>query len=339
MNETGAIIKADQSGEFLAPVVDVNTAIARYQAVKNFISGVLREGTDYGKIPGAGDKPTLLKPGAEKMCAFFGFTVRFQLVEKVEDWTGEQHAGESFFYYQYRAQLWRGEKLVAEGDGSANSWEKKYRYRNGERVCPNCGKPAIKKSKFAPRNKSLGNAPGWYCFDKAGGCGAEFAANDAGITNQEIGQVKNPDAADVVNTLQKMAQKRALIAPVLIATNTSDYFTQDIEDFTPMEVIEAHAEDVKPLPPTPQASVQQQNLPIVKPSTQPRTQNSFNGLVTPQELITAGYAADVSSAVKIINELKIAGKQFLTVEQQIRDHLKLSDFYPAGPDVGDGENL
>jgi hypothetical protein len=30
-----------------------------------------------------------------------------------------------------------------------------------------------------------------------------------------------------------MAQKRALVAMILIATNASDYFTQDMEDFVP----------------------------------------------------------------------------------------------------------
>src|SRR5690606_14148666 len=36
--------------------------------------------------------------------------------------------------------------------------------------------------------------------------------------------------ADQVNTLQKMAQKRGLIAATLNTVNASDYFTQDIED-------------------------------------------------------------------------------------------------------------
>ena len=40
----------------------------------------------------------------------------------------------------------------------------------------------------------------------------------------------NPDGADVVNTIQKMAQKRALVAATLIATSASEFFTQDVED-------------------------------------------------------------------------------------------------------------
>lgn len=231
------------SGGFIAPVADVTTALRRYQAVKEFIGGVLREGVDYGKIPGS-DKPTLLKPGAEKMTAFFGFHVRFCLEEKAEDWTGREHDGEPFFYYRYRAQLWRGDTLVAEGEGSCNSWERKYRYRSAERVCPKCGKAAI----------ILGKAEyggGFVCFAKKGGCGAKYKSDDPAITGQQLGQVKNPDPADVVNTLQKMAQKRALIAPVLIATNTSEYFTQDIEDFIPSDAVDGHFRDASPVPPPP----------------------------------------------------------------------------------------
>src|SRR5436305_40562 len=36
--------------------------------------------------------------------------------------------------------------------------------------------------------------------------------------------------ADQVNTIQKMAQKRSLVAAVLIAVNASEFFTQDVED-------------------------------------------------------------------------------------------------------------
>jgi hypothetical protein len=222
-----------QQGNFLAPVADVTTALRRYQAVKDFIGGVLREGVDFGTFPGGG-KPTLLKPGAEKMTAFFGFDVRMLLEEKIEDWTGEGHQGEPFFYYRYKAQLWRGDRLVAEGEGSCNSWEKKYRYRQAERTCPHCGKATIIKGR-----EEYGG--GWLCFAKKGGCGAKFKDGDQSIEGQQLGQMKNPDPAEQVNTYQKMAQKRALVAPVLIATNTSDYFTQDIEDFdivdvTPVEV-------------------------------------------------------------------------------------------------------
>ena len=40
----------------------------------------------------------------------------------------------------------------------------------------------------------------------------------------------NPDTPDLVNTILKMATKRAYIAAVLNATGASEFFTQDLED-------------------------------------------------------------------------------------------------------------
>lgn len=210
---------------FISPATSMDTAVQRYSAMRDFIANVLRNGTDYGTIPGAGDKPTLLKPGAEKLASFFGLSSSFVLVDKEQDWTGKDHNGEPFFYYWYKCVLSRGGVHVAEGEGSANSMEKKYRYRSANLKCPNCGNETIIKGK-----EEYGG--GWVCFAKKGGCGAKFKDGDSRIENQPRGQVLNPDIADVVNTLQKMAQKRALVAAVLIGTNASDYFTQDIEDMS-----------------------------------------------------------------------------------------------------------
>lgn len=208
---------------FIAPVANVGQAIQRYQDMKDFIAGVLRENTDYGTIPGT-NKPTLLKPGAEKLATFFGLSVSFSIIEHTQDWSGINHEGEPFFNYWYKCTVSRNGKLIAEGEGSANSFEKKYRWRSANVKCPACGKEAIIKGK-----SEFGG--GWICFDKKGGCKAKFKDGDASIENQPRGQVRNPDIADVVNTLQKMAQKRAYVAAVLLAVNGSDYFTQDLEDF------------------------------------------------------------------------------------------------------------
>lgn len=48
-------------------------------------------------------------------------------------------------------------------------------------------------------------------------------------------RVENPDIADVYNTILKMAEKRALVAAILIATSASSMFTQDLEDMTPIQ--------------------------------------------------------------------------------------------------------
>ena len=50
---------------------ELRDLLARVQKVKN---DILLEGMDYGTIPGT-PKPSLWKPGAEKMCQFFGYRV------------------------------------------------------------------------------------------------------------------------------------------------------------------------------------------------------------------------------------------------------------------------
>jgi hypothetical protein len=217
----GGLLALERS-QFM-PALSIELAVERYSAVTEFVSRVLRKDVDYGVIPGT-EKRTLLKPGAEKLTTFFGLSTRFQLLERIEDWTGEQHGGEPFFYYLYRCQLHRGDLLVAEADGSCNSRETKYRWREAKRVCPACSQAAIIKGR-----EEYGG--GWLCFKKQGGCGAKYRDGDEHIESQPTGRVPNPDIADQVNTIQKMAQKRSLIASVLIAVNASEFFTQDVEDF------------------------------------------------------------------------------------------------------------
>lgn len=216
-----ALLVRDESAA-LMPVMSIHAATERYKTIVTYVKELMSEGTDFGKIPGT-DKNTLLKPGAEKLCTLFGLSKRFTLVEHVEDWQGAQF-GDPFFNYLYRCALYRGEVLIAEADGSCNSRETKYRWRQGERKCPGCDKPTIIKGK-----EEYGG--GWLCFARKGGCGAKFHDSDDRITSQQVGRVSNPDIADQVNTIQKMAQKRALIAATLLAVNASEFFTQDMEDF------------------------------------------------------------------------------------------------------------
>lgn len=216
---TQELVLSDQT---YMPAMSIPQAVARFNTLVEFVQTVMRDGIDYGKIPNT-TKPTLLKPGAEKLTTLFGLTTRFVVVEKTEDWTGDDHGGEPFFYYWYRCQLWRGDRLIAEADGSCNSRESKYRWRSADRKCPTCDQPTIIKGK-----QEYGG--GWLCFAKKGGCGAKFREGDPAIEGQQTGRVPNADIADQVNTFQKMSQKRALIAATLIGVNASEFFTQDVED-------------------------------------------------------------------------------------------------------------
>ena len=219
---TDLVIQSNGNQYSIMPVMDIETSMQRRQAIIDFTKKVMVKDVHYGKIPGT-SKDTLMKPGAEMLGTLFGLSPRFIAETATEDWTGADHSGEPFFYYRYRCELRRGDMLVGDGIGSCNSWEGKYRYRNASKVCPNCGSEAIIKGK-----QEYGG--GWLCFAKKGGCGAKFNDGDQAIEGQATGKVKNDNPQDIVNTIDKMAQKRALVAAILIAVNASEFFTQDVED-------------------------------------------------------------------------------------------------------------
>lgn len=239
------------------PVFTVQQAVARKSMVNEFIGKVLRESEDFGKIPGAGEKKVLLKPGAEKLCSIFGLSVSYSEDKIIEDWTGVEHAGEPLFYYSYRCQLSRGGRFMGEAIGSCNSWESKYRYRwvpeevarqreDLKSLMTRGGVANKFEPNFALDKKETGGQYGkpaeyWAMFEQAIKEGRaknvmrrmgkkEFDGWEIQMDQTQY-RIPNPEVSDTINTCQKMAQKRALVAAVLVVTNCSDAFTQDVEDF------------------------------------------------------------------------------------------------------------
>ena len=238
--------------------LDITCAKQRYNAVVEFAKSVMTDGKDYGTVPGT-VKPSLLKPGAEKLISFFGLSVEHpELLEKVEDWTGEQHGGQPFFYYMVRQDLTRNGKLIASQIGSCNSWESKYKYRwTREADVPD----GLDKSKLQTRDGAINEFA--FAIDKAETTGqygkpAEYwaafrqAIQNGTATKGErktsrgmsatwsIGapmyRVPNNEPFDLVNTVLKMAEKRALVAVTLVGCNASEFYTQDIEDLDLIDV-------------------------------------------------------------------------------------------------------
>ena len=79
----------------------------------------LQEGKDFGKIPGT-SKPTLYKPGAEKILMLMGLQSTYEIIDSTRDWK------EGFFQYQVRCTLEKGGIVITQGLGCCNSREKKY---------------------------------------------------------------------------------------------------------------------------------------------------------------------------------------------------------------------
>ena len=90
--------------------------IADFQAV---VQGALKPGHDYGIVPGC-DKPSLLKPGAEKINMLMGVATGYEIMSKEEDFD------KGFYAYNIRCFLSKGGMVICEGVGSCNSKEKKY---------------------------------------------------------------------------------------------------------------------------------------------------------------------------------------------------------------------
>jgi len=221
----------------------VDRMIKQVSLIQEVMTKVMHEGEHWGKIPGCGPKPSLLKPGAEKLSTTFRLAPTYEIQER------DLANG----HREYRVictltHIPTGQ-VVGQGVGACSTMESKFRYRNKEKVCPKCGKETIIVGK-----PEYGG--GFICFGKKGGCGAKFKSDDASITSQVTGKMEYEDPADYYNTVLKMAKKRAHVDAVLTATAASDIFTQDVEDMVQNgtiegEVIQPKQEKKAEAPPEP----------------------------------------------------------------------------------------
>lgn len=206
--QSSAIVAQDE--------LSIDQLVGMVAKVQEAMRRVMKVDEDYGVIPGTGGKPTLLKPGAEKLAMMFRLAPEFDVEEERD--------GDHRTYRTTCRMVHIGTgRLFSRAVGSCSTRESKYAWRKAGRRCPKCGAEAIIKGKAE-------YGGGYLCFGKKGGCGAKFADNDPAITSQTEGRVENPDLPDTWNTVLKMSNKRALVAATLLATGASCIFTQDIED-------------------------------------------------------------------------------------------------------------
>lgn len=109
------------AGEEQVAALEVRQQVNQLQYL---MSNVLKSGEHYGVIPGTKGKPSLLQPGAEKICLMFKLVPRYR-VEKTQLAGGHREVEVTCTLYQ------RGSDVVeGEGIGSCSTMESKYRYRN-----------------------------------------------------------------------------------------------------------------------------------------------------------------------------------------------------------------
>lgn len=191
------------------PTFSSNDVLDQVRLVQDVMHKVMKEGHHHGAIPGT-DKPTLLKPGAEKLCLTFRLAPRFKVMHR------DLEGGHREYEVECSLDHITTGSFVGSGVGLCSSMESKYRWRNDVPACPECGMDLRRSKRDAE----------WYCWRKKGGCGATFPLSAI----KTEGRVENPDIADTFNTVLKMAKKRALVDAVLTATAASDIFAQDLED-------------------------------------------------------------------------------------------------------------
>ena len=93
--------------------------------IESIVGKYLRPGLHYAVIPHT-SKPSLLKGGAEKLCAIFGFRVSCEIVNRIEHF---DHANPDNSFVQYESKVIvynRYGKKISEGYGSCNSAESKF---------------------------------------------------------------------------------------------------------------------------------------------------------------------------------------------------------------------
>lgn len=217
--------KQDNSLVVVQPAQELDQFGTEKKDIRKLVKSQMKEGIDFGVIPGT-DKKTLLQPGAEKLAKFFGLQPIFELTKEAEDWD------KGFFYYRYKCKLFRNfpltrmtedgrvevydikSILIGEAERSCNSREKKYLY-------------TTVADRFATAEQKA-NAVG------------QFTRKERGYTNLYLRLKNTPEeSADDVNTIESMAQKRALVAAVRTATMASDIFLEEVSDAEPAPTTKA----------------------------------------------------------------------------------------------------
>lgn len=216
-SETLAVARVE-SGAVSAERLSIEELRSNLDYIREIMRTVMKEGQDYGKIPGTGDKPSLLQPGAQKLC------MTFQLDDHLKKEVMREFPG-MHREYELTVTLRSAKGREWDGVGTCTTLESKYRYRKAERRCPKCGQNKIIQGKAE-------YGGGWLCYKKKGGCGEKFAEDDKRITSQPGGTVEYENPPDYWNTVRKMAFKRGLVHAAINATNTSELWTQDVEDMT-----------------------------------------------------------------------------------------------------------
>ena len=221
---TKAVEVVNQNKYLTAQEIQANARL-----IQDVMKAVMKDGVHYGKVPGCGDKPTLLKPGAEKILSTF----RIAVFPEIKDLSSM----DSIRYQVITKGVFTGAGANVElgcGVGECSSDEEKYKWRKA------IGKEYDETPEDRRRKK-------WKRYQ-----GKEYL---------EVQVRTNP--SDLANTILKMAKKRSIVDLTLTVTAASDCFNQDIEDLPAEYISEEDAAQGAP-PAMPKAKTE----PVAAPPAQ-----------------------------------------------------------------------
>ena len=172
---------------------------AQADLIQELMRSVMKPDVHYGIIPGFGNKPSLYKPGAEKILTAYKIAVRPVIYDLSND---------NEIRYRVVAKGYSSGQFVGGGVGECSTNEEKFKWKKA--VCE-------EEWESTPEDRRRLR---WH----------KNRYNNWKLTSTK--QIR-AESADQANTVLKIAKKRAMIDLCLTATAASDLFTQDLEDMEP----------------------------------------------------------------------------------------------------------
>ena len=223
---------------------------AQLSAITELMRDSMVKDEDYGIIHGC-KKPSLLKPGAEKLGLMFRLAPSYEFTTK-DLGNGHREVITICTFTHIPTGT-----VMGQGVGSCSTMESKFRWRSKktEDELTDVQVPKAfwdrrndKKNPASPAElneilaKAVG-APGRYGTKKPDNV---WVITKRGERTEE--REENPDIADQYNTVLKISKKRSQVDGALTCTAASQIFTQDVEEMA--NTVTTDAEVVETVHPT-----------------------------------------------------------------------------------------
>ena len=115
------------SSEVMPPDIQgrIDEAKKQNNALMQMMEELMQEDVDYGKVPGV-PKPFLFQSGAQQLGLVFKFRYQFEKIDSEINFEQDP----TFVSYEYKCKVYQKDTdiFMGEGVGSANNYEKKFRY-------------------------------------------------------------------------------------------------------------------------------------------------------------------------------------------------------------------